>query len=91
MAGDADDSLDERLPLGFSQRIADRKDFDGAIFLAGPPFVPRKRGIDGSAAVGNCADGIKEVGLVRLQLDEEVVAGVAGDFKSFFDSAWRPG
>lgn len=40
VAGDADDGLDEGLPLGRGQGIADGKDFDGAVLLSGSPVVP---------------------------------------------------
>lgn len=90
-ACDADDGVDEGMPLGRGQGIADREDVDGAVLLAGSALVPRKRGVGGNAVVGDGADGVKQVGLVLLQLDQEMVVRVAGDLERFFDSAWRPG
>ena len=91
MAGDANDGLYEGMPFGSGQRIAEGKDVDGAVFLAGSSRVPRKRSVGGPAIGGDGADGLKQVGLVRLQLNQQMVARVAGNFECFFDSAWRPG
>ena len=89
VAGDTDDGLDEGLPLGPGQGIADREDLDGAVFLAGSALVARERGIGGSVCAGDSAGGLEQIGLVGLQLDQEVVAGVTGNLECFFDSAWR--
>jgi len=91
VAGDADDGLDEGLPLGRGQGVADGKDLDGAVLLAGAAGVAGECGLGRAGVVGNDADGVKQFGLVGLQLDQEVVAGVAGYFEGFFDSAWHPG
>ena len=90
-AGDADDRVDERMPFGPGQVIADGKDVDGTVFLAGSALVARIRGVGGNAVVGDGADGLKQVGLVLLHLDQEMVARVAGYLERFFDSAWRRG
>jgi hypothetical protein len=91
VSGDADDCLDQRLPLGRGQGVAGGKDVNGAVFLAGSGAVPRKRGIGGGIVVGDGAGGLKQVGLVRLELDQQMVPGLAGRLERFFDSAWRPG
>lgn len=88
-AGDADDGLDAAMPFGRGQGIACWKNFDGAVLVARQAAVVRHRSVGGVGAVGNGADGIEQLGLVRLQLDENVVLRVAGNFKCFFDSAWR--
>jgi hypothetical protein len=89
-AGDADDGLDVRMPLGRGQGLACGKDFDGAVLGSRPGVVARHRSVGWVGAVGNYADHIKQLGLVCLQLDQNVVSGAAGNFKCFFDSAWRP-
>lgn len=91
VAGDADDGLDEGMPLGCGQGVAGGKDFDGAVLLAGAAGVARKCALGSAGVVGNDADGVKQFGLIGLQLDQEVVARVAGYFEGFFDSAWHPG
>jgi len=91
VAGDADDGLDDGMPLGRGQGIAGGKDFDGAVLLAGSAVVARKRGVGGTAVGGDGADGLEQVGLVSLQLNQEMVSRVADDLERFFDSAWRPG
>ena len=89
--GDADDGLDEGLPLGLGQGVADQENLDRAIFLAGSAFVARRGGIVGNTAVGDGSDSLKQVCLVGLHLDQQMVAGVTGNLECFFDSAWRPG
>ena len=91
MAGDADDGLDEGLPLGRGQGVAGGKDLDGAVLLAGTAGVAGESGLGRAGVVGNDAGDVKQFGLVGLQLDQEVVARVAGCFEGFFDSAWHPG
>ena len=90
-AGDTDDGLDEGMPVGRGQGIASGKYFDAAVLLAGSAGVARSRDVGRRAVDDDGADGIKQVGLVRLQLDQKMVAGVAGDLECFFDNAWRPG
>lgn len=89
MAGDANDRLDEGLPLGSGQGIGDREDLDGSIFLAGSTRVARGCGVDRRAARRDGAAGPEPMGLVALYLDQDMVAGVTGEFECFFDSAWR--
>lgn len=90
-ASDADDGLDEGLPVSRGEGIVDGKDFDGAVLLAGSALVPRKIGVGRRAGGGNGADGLKQVGLVLLQLDQQMVSRPTGDLERFFGSAWRPG
>ena len=70
-------------------------DLDGAVLLAGAAGVACESGLGRAGAVGDDADDVKPFGLVGRQvgrqLDEEVVARVAGYFEGFFDSAWHPG
>jgi len=88
---DTDDGLDERMPLGRGQGVAGGKGFDGAIFLAGPAIIPRKRDVVGGIVGGDGAGSFKQVDLVRLQLDQQMISRIADTLESFFDSAWRPG
>ena len=59
VAGDADDGLDEGLPLGRGQGVADGKDFDGAVLLAGAAGVAGKCALGSVGVVDNDADGVK--------------------------------
>jgi len=88
---DSNDGLDEGLPLGRGKGIAGQEHLGGAIFLAGSGGVAREGGVIGNAVVGDGADGVKQVGLVRFYLDQQVVPRVAGNLECFFDNAWRPG
>ena len=66
MAGDApddkrsrgDDGLDEGLPPGSGQGVADGKDLDGAVLLAGASGVARKYGLGRLGIIGNNTDGV---------------------------------
>lgn len=91
MAGDADDGLDVGMPLGCGQGVADGKDLDPAVLLARAAGVAGESGLGRVGVVGNDADGIKQFCLIGLQLDQKVVAGVAGCFEGFFDGAWHQG
>ena len=84
MAGDSDDGLDEGVPLGCGQGVADGKDLDGAVLLAGAAGVAGRSSLGCAGIFGNGADGVEQFGLVGLQLDKQVVAGVAGCFEGFF-------
>ena len=90
VAGDPDDGLDEWMPLGRGQCVAGGKDVDGAILLTGPAVVAGKRSVGLDGIVSNDAGGLEQFGLIGLQLDQEMVARVAGNFECFFDSAWHP-
>ena len=81
---DSDDGLDEGVPLGCGQGVADGKDRDGAVLLAGAAGVAGRSGLGRAGIFGNGADGVEQFGLVGLQLDQQVVAGVAGCFEGFF-------
>lgn len=84
MAGNADDGLDEGLPPGSGQGVADGKDLDGAVLLAGATGVAAECGVDRADGVGDVADDVEQFRLVGLQLDEQVVAGVTGCLEGFF-------
>lgn len=88
---DTDDGLDERVPLGGGQGVSDGIHFDGAVLLAGSAGVPRKRDVGGDLVGGDSAGGFKQIGLVGLQLDQQMVPGIVRALEYFFDSAWRPG
>jgi hypothetical protein len=60
------------MPLGRGQGIADGKDFDGAVLCAGSAVVVWNRGVGGVGVGGDGADGLKQLGLVRLQLDQQM-------------------
>ena len=45
-------------------------------------------GIVRGCGVGNDADGVKQFGLIGLQLNQQVVAGFAGNFKAISKMGW---
>ena len=91
VAGDADDGLDDGAPLGLSQGLTDGKDFDAAILQSGSALVARSGGIGGGATGGDGADGVRQVGLVIFELDQQVVSRGQGRGECFFGRAWRRG
>ena len=91
MASDADDGLDGGRPLGLSQLLVDGEDFDGAMLLSGPAFVLGGGCVGGAARGGDGFDGVGQMGLIILELDEQVIARGQGRGEGFFGRAWRRG
>jgi hypothetical protein len=91
VAGDADDGFDEGAPLGLGQGFADGKDFDGAMLLSRAAFVARRGGIDRVLGSDDGFDGVGEIGLIILELDQQMVARGQGGGECFFGRAWRRG
>jgi hypothetical protein len=89
LSGDTDYGLDEGTPLGLGQGIACGKDFDGPMFLSGAALVLRRCGVGGGAPGGDAGDGVRQLCLVVLELDEEMVAGGQGGCEGFFGRAWH--
>jgi len=89
--GDAYDGLDEGRPPGLGQGLADMKDFDGAFLLSRSAFVLRRPGVGRGVSCGEGTDGVRQVGLVVFELDQQVVPRGQGDCKCFFERAWRRG
>ncbi len=90
-AGDADDGFDERLPLGFGEGVPCGEDLDGAVLLARAPLAAVEDGFGGFGVCRQGADGLKQGGLVFLDLDQQVVARGPRRLECFFGRAWRPG
>ena len=89
IAGDADDDLDERLPLGSGDRSG------GAEYLGRPGFMPAASGGDLGVAAGGIAGGadgfdvLQQRGLIILQLDDDAGLRLCGGLEGFFGNAWR--
>jgi hypothetical protein len=88
-AVDAHDGGDQRRPLGVVERRSGEVDRDAAILLAisREIAVVVDRGQRGRC--GDVFEATQQARLVVLDLDDQVIAGVAGDLEGFFDSAWR--
>jgi hypothetical protein len=86
---DANERVDEWLPFGSGERLADREDLDGAVLLSCAPLVAGHGRIGGCDGRCDTGDGIKQRSLVRLHLDQQVVARGAGNLEGFFGNAWR--
>ncbi len=90
-ACDAEDGFDEGLPLGFGEGVASGEDLDGAVLLARAPLAAIEDGLGGVGVCRQGADGLKQGGLVLLDLDQQVVARGPRRLECFFGRAWRPG
>lgn len=84
IAGDADDDLDQGLPLGSSNRGG------GAEYLGRPGFMPAASGGDLGVAAGGVAGGadgfdiLQQRGLIILQLDDDASLRLCGGLEGFF-------
>jgi hypothetical protein len=89
IALDAHDGGDQRRPLGLVERRSGEVDRDAAVFLAISREIAAV--IDGErrGCCGDVFEATQQARLVVLDLDDQVIAGVAGDLEGFFGSAWR--
>ena len=84
IAGDADDDLDQWLPLGSSNRGG------GAEYLGGPGFMSAAPGGDLGVAAGGVAGGadgfdiLQQRGLIVLQLNDDASLRLCGGLEGFF-------
>jgi hypothetical protein len=86
---DAHDGGDQRRPLGFAERRSGEVDGDAAVFLAISRAIATVVGGERRGCCGDVFEATQQARLVVLDLDDQVIAAVAGDLKRFFDSAWR--
>jgi len=86
---DADDGLDEGPPLARVQGFADGEDFDGAPLMSGSALVARRGGVGGRAPGSDGDDDVKQIGLVLLELDQQMAPRGQGRSEGFFGRAWR--
>lgn len=90
MPRDADDRLDERVPVGAGQHVACGKDADGAVFLTPSRKIAREGRIVRLAFGGNGAGRFKQGPLVALDLGDEMIARRQRRREGFFGHAWHP-
>ena len=87
MSGDANDGLDQGLPLGSGYGAC------GAEYVGGSGFMPAVPGGDGGVAAGGPAGGacgldiLQQSWLIVFQLNDQVSLGLCGSLEGFFDSA----
>ena len=89
MAFDAHDGGDQRRPLGLIERRSGEVDRDAAVFLAISREIATVVDGDRRCCCGDVFEATQQARLVVLDLDDQVIAGVAGDLEGFFGSAWR--
>jgi len=89
-ASDAEDSFDERLPLGSSECVASGEGLDSAVLLARAPLAAVEGGLGGFGGCRQDADGLKQGESVLLDPDQQMVARGQRRFECFFGRAWRP-
>ena len=89
IAFDAHDGGDQRRPLGFVERRSGEVDRDAAVFLAISREIATVVDGDRRCCCGDVFEATQQARLVVLDLDDQVIVGVAGDLEGFFGSAWR--
>jgi hypothetical protein len=89
LAFDAHDGGDQRRPLGVVERRSRRVNCDATVFLSISPEMAAVVDGDRCGRCGDVFEATQQARLVVLDLDDQVIAGVAGDFEGFFGSAWR--
>jgi hypothetical protein len=89
MSGDANDGGDKRSPFAAVKGRCGGKDFDTPIFLAVSRKIAAVVDLDRRCRRHHAFEAAQQALLVALDLNDQVVASLAGDLKSFFDSAWR--
>jgi len=85
----AHDGGDQRLPLGFVERRSGKVNRDAAVFLAIARTMATVVDGDRRGCRGDVFEATQQARLVVLDLDDQGIAGVAGDLEGFFGSAWR--
>jgi hypothetical protein len=84
MSSDANDGLDQGLPLGSGYGAC------GAEYVSGPGFVPAVSGGDGGVAAAGPArsacglDILQQSWLIVLQLNDQAGVRLCGSLESFF-------
>jgi hypothetical protein len=83
-SGDANDGLDQELPLGSGNGAC------GAEYVGGPGFMPAVPGGDGGVAAGRSAgsagglDILQQSWLIVLQLNDQASLCLCGSLEGFF-------
>ena len=84
MSGDANDGLDQGLPLSSGDRAC------GAEYVGGPGFLPTVAGGDGGVAAGGSAESasgldiLQQSWLIVLQLNDQASLCLCGGLEGFF-------
>jgi hypothetical protein len=81
IAFDAHDGGDQRRPLGFVERRSGKVNRDASVFLAIAREIATVVGGDRRCCCGDVFEATQQARLVVLDLDDQVIAGVAGDFE----------
>lgn len=89
MSRDARHGGDKRAPLAALKRPSGSKDFDTPIFLTIAREIAAFSNIDRRPRGDGAFKAAQQALLIALDLNDQVVAGLASDLKGFFDSAWR--
>jgi hypothetical protein len=89
-AADAGGLDDQAVPLGVEPALVDIEGLDQTVFLTAVALaVDRFEALDRRLVGDDVLERGQQARLVGLDLGEQRVAGVAGEFKGFFDSAAR--
>jgi hypothetical protein len=80
---------DKRSPFTAVESRSRRKDFDVPVFLAISRKIATVVDLGWGCRCHEAFEAAQQAFLIAFNLHDQVIAGLAGDLKSFFGSAWR--
>jgi hypothetical protein len=86
---DAHHGGDKRSPFAAIEGRSRHKDFDTPIFLAVSRKIAAVIDLNRRCRRHDAFEAAQQAFLIAFDLNDQVVAGLADDLKSFFGSAWR--
>jgi hypothetical protein len=88
-ARDAYDCGDQRSPFAVAEGGAGSIDLDAPVFLAAARQIAAVGRGDWRRRRGDVLALLQQSRLIALDLNDQLIAGLAGNLESFFDNAWR--
>ena len=89
VSGDARHGGDKWPPLAGIERCSRGKNVNAPIFLTIAREIAAFSNIHRRRRRDDAFKAAEEALLIALDLNDQVIAGLSGDLKRFFDSAWR--
>ena len=86
---DAYDCGDQRSPFAVAEGDAGSIDLDTPVFLAVARQIAAVGRGDWRRRGGDVFALLQQSWLIALDLNDQLIAGLAGNLESFFDNAWR--
>lgn len=89
LTSDADDGVQQTLPVRVEGVIGQREDLHGADLLPSAVAILRLNVVRWGGAIAQRPDRAEQAGLVAFDLGDEDGSTIPCRLESFFDSAWR--